>query len=141
MSRTVNFAGMAMAQALEERGQRGAVHMGTGFDAWYPGYIDYMPMLQNEAAWWTETAGAGYATPQFYSLSDFPQSRAALRPESLYSSPWQGGWWRLRDAVDYMETASIATLDFAAKYSFDLLYNRYQAGRDTIVKYLSHIHI
>ena len=135
MSRTVNFAGMAMAQALEERGQRGAVHMGTGFDAWYPGYIDYMPMLQNEAAWWTETAGAGYATPQFYSLSDFPQSRAALRPESLYSSPWQGGWWRLRDAVDYMETASIATLDFAAKYSFDLLYNRYQAGRDTIVKY------
>ena len=135
MSRTVNFAGMAMAQALEERGQRGAVHMGTGFDAWYPGYIDYMPMLQNEAAWWTETAGAGYATPQFYSLSDFPRSRANLRPESLYSSPWQGGWWRLRDAVEYMETASIATLDFAAKYSFDVLYNRYQAGRDTIAKY------
>ena len=135
MSRTVNFVGMAMAQALEERGQRGAVHMGTGFDAWYPGYIDYMPMLQNEAAWWTETAAAGYATPRLYTLQDFRGDRAELRPESLYSSPWQGGWWRLRDAVEYMETASIATLDFAAKYSFDLLYNRYQAGRDTIAKY------
>jgi len=137
MSRTVNFAGMAMAQALEERGQRGAVHMGTGFDAWYPGYIDYMPMLQNEATWWTETAGAGYATPRLYTLADFRGSRAELRPESLYSSPWRGGWWRLRDAVEYMETASIATLDFAAKYRFDLLYNRYQAGRDTIAKYRS----
>jgi len=135
MSRTVNFVGMAMAQALEERGQPGAVHMGTGFDAWYPGYIDYMPMLQNEAAWWTETAAAGYATPRLYTLSDFRGNRAELRPESLYSSPWKGGWWRLRDAVDYMETASIATLDFAAKYRFDLLYNRYQAGRDTIAKY------
>ena len=137
MSRTVNFVGMAMAQALEERGQPGAVHMGTSFDAWYPGYIDYMPMLQNEAAWWTETAGAGYATPRLYTLGDFRGNRAELRPESLYSSPWPGGWWRLRDAVEYMETASIATLDFAAKYSFDLLYNRYQAGRDTIAKYRS----
>jgi len=135
MSRTVNFVGMAMAQALEERGMRGAVHMGSGFDAWYPGYIDYMPMLQNEAAWWTETAGVGYATPRLYTLADFRGSSAELRPESLYPSPWEGGWWRLRDAVDYMETVSIATLDFAAKYRYDLLYNRYQAGRDTIAKY------
>jgi hypothetical protein len=135
MSRTVNFAGMAMAAALEERRQPGAVHMGTGFDAWYPGYIDYLPMLQNQAAWWTETAGAGYATPRLYTLQDFPQGRRDLRPESLYSSPWPGGWWRLRDAVEYMETVSIATLDYAAKYGFDLLYNRYQAGRDTIRKY------
>ena len=36
-----------------------------------------------------------------------------------------------------METASIATLDFAAKYGFDLLYNRYQSGRDQILKYQS----
>jgi len=53
MSRTVNFIGMAMAQALEERGQVGATHM-IPFDAWYPGYIDYLPMLQNAAAFWTD---------------------------------------------------------------------------------------
>ena len=40
---------MAIAQGLERTGQVGATHMGTGFDAWYPGYIDYMPMLQNIA--------------------------------------------------------------------------------------------
>ena len=34
-----------------------------------------------------------------------------------------------------MVTASVSTLDYAAKYKYDVLYNRYQAGRDTIRKY------
>ena len=126
---------MLIAQALEERGQTGAVHMGTGFDSWYPGYVDYMPMLRNIASWWTETALYRYATPKFYTLRDYPEDRRDLRSESLYPSPWRGGWWHLRDAVDYMITGSIATLDYAAKYRTDLLYNRYQAARDTIGRY------
>ncbi|MCJ7629919.1 MAG: hypothetical protein MUO50_16200, partial [Longimicrobiales bacterium] len=134
MARTVNTLGMLMAQGLEERGQMGATHMG-GFDAWYPGYIDYMPMLQNTAAFWTETALYSYATPRFYTPSDIMAGGGDLRPQSLYSSPWPGGWWRLRDAVEYMETASISVLDFAAKFKTDLLYNRYQAGRDAIRRY------
>ena len=135
MTRTVNAIGMLIAQALEERGQVGATHMGTGFDAWYPGYIDYLPMLRNTAAFWTETALYRYATPHHYTLADFPRDKAALRSESLYPSPWKGGWWRLRDAVEYMLTASTAVLDYAARYKDELLYNRYQGGRDTIRKY------
>ena len=135
LSRTVNAVGMLIAQALEERGQVGATHMGTGFDAWYSGYVDYMPMLRNIASWWTETALYRYATPKFYTLQDFPPSRRDLRSETLYPSPWQGGWWHLRDAVDYMLTASVATLEYASKYKEDLLYNRYQAARDTTMRY------
>ena len=135
MAREVNTIGMTIAQALETNGQPGATHMGTGFDAWYPGYVDYLPMMQNIVAFWTETALYRYATPHFYTLSDFPQSMRDLRPQSLYSSPWTGGWWRLRDAVEYMETASLAVLDYAAKYKDVLLYNRYQAGRNAIRKY------
>ena len=41
----------------------------------------------------------------------------------------------MRDAVDYMLTASLAVLDYATKYREVLLYNRYQSGRDTIRKY------
>lgn len=134
MSRTVNTIGMLMAQALEERGQIGATHMGT-FDAWYPGYIDYLPMLQNAAAFWTETALYRYATPHFYTISDVTGRGGDLRSGSLYASPWPGGWWRLRDAVEYMVTASMGVLDFAAKFKADLLCNRYQAGRDAIRKY------
>ena len=135
MARTVNTIGMTIAQMLESRGMPGAVHMGTGFDAWYPGYVDYLPMMQNQAAFWTETALYRYATPHFYTLSDFPPSRRDLRVESLYPSPWKGGWWRLSDAVDYMRVGSLAVLDYAAKYKEDLLYNRYQSGRDVIRKY------
>lgn len=135
MWRTVNLMGMSMAQALEERGQVGAVHMGTGFDDWYPGFLDHAHTFHNVASFLTETAGVGYATPRFYSLREFPEPRRGLRPESLYASPWPGGWWRLRDAVEYCHTASMSVLDFAAKYKVDVLYNRYQAGRDTINKF------
>lgn len=135
LSREVNTIGMTIAQQLEQEGKVGATHMGTGFDAWYPGYIDYLPMLQNIAAFWTETALYQYATPHFYTIRDFPAEYRDLRPTSLYPSPWPGGWWRLRDAVDYMRTASMAVLDYAVKYREDLLYNRYQAGRNTIAKY------
>ena len=135
MSREVNTIGMTIAQELETNGQVGATHMGTGFDAWYPGYIDYMPMLQNIASFWTETALYQYATPHFYTIRDFPREYQDLRPQSLYPSPWPGGWWRLKDAVDYMRTASMAVLDYATKYREELLWNRYQAGRNAINKY------
>ncbi|PYR61356.1 MAG: hypothetical protein DMF91_09905 [Acidobacteria bacterium] len=134
MSREVNMIGMAIARGLEERGQVGATHMGTAFDAWYPGYIDYAPNFKNVAAFWTETALYQYATPHEYKIDDFPQNMRDLRPRSLYSSPWPPGWWRLRDAVDYMETASIAVLDFAAKYKESVLFDRYLAGRDQIAR-------
>jgi len=135
MWRTVNLIGMAMAEALEERGQKGATHMGKGFDDWYPGFIDHANNFHNVASLLTETALYAYATPGFYTIRDFPENRRDLSPQSLYASPWEGGWWRLRDAVDYIETASISVLDVAAKYKTDLLYNRYQAGRDVIAQY------
>ena len=132
MSREVNMIGMAIARSLEEHGQVGATHMGTAFDAWYPGYVDYAPNFKNIAAFWTETALFQYATPHDYTLADFPENMRDLRPQSLYSSPWPPGKWRLRDAVDYMETASLSVIEFASKYKDSLLYDRYQAGRDQI---------
>ncbi|WP_419213204.1 M14 family zinc carboxypeptidase [Maribacter sp. X9] len=135
VAREVNMIGMAMAQELETEGLPGAVHMGKGFDAWYPGYIDYLPAMQNIPSFWTETALYRYATPYFYTLRDFPKDKADLRVESLYSSPWKGGWWRLKDAMQYMQTASISVLDYAAKYKETLLFNKYQSGISIIEKY------
>jgi zinc carboxypeptidase len=132
VAREVNMIGMGIAKALDEHGKPGATHMGTAFDAWYPGYIDYAPIFKNIAAYWTETALYQYATPHEYTISDFPQNMRDLRPQSLYSSPWKPGWWHLRDAVDYMEIGSLATIEYAAKYKDSLLMNRYRAGRDQI---------
>ncbi len=135
-SRTVNLLGMAMARALEAEGLRGATHMDV-FDAWYPGYSDYLPIFQNVAAYWTETALYRYATPRFYTAQDFPRSRRDLRPEALYVSPWHGGWWRIGDAVEYMRVVSLAVLDHAARFREEILLDRYRAGREQIERYRS----
>ncbi len=90
MSRTVNAIGMLIAQALEEHGQPGATHMGTGYDAWYPGYVDYLPMLQNRAAFWTETALYRYATPHLYTLKDFPRDQGQSAPGVALSESVEG---------------------------------------------------
>jgi hypothetical protein len=129
MSREVNMIGMAIAKGLEERGQVGATHMGTGYDAWYPGYIDYLPMFKNVAAFWTETQGSG-ASPRVSAPEDVREDMR--RPQPLYASPWLGGTWRLRDAVEYMETASWSVIDYASRYKDVLLMNRYRSGIDQI---------
>ncbi len=129
VSRQLNMIGMAIAQRLEQEGKVGATHMGTGFDAWYPGYIDYAPVFKNIPAFWTETQGTGPA-PRTSQPDQIPPDMR--RPQALYASPWLGGEWKLRDAVEYMTTASIATLDYAAKYKESLLFGRYQSGRDQI---------
>jgi hypothetical protein len=131
ISRELNMIGMAIAQRLDQEGKVGATHMGTGYDAWYPGYIDYAPVFKNIPAFWTETQGNGAAP------TDSPADRVPAnmqRPQALYASPWMGGKWTLRDAVEYMKTASLATIEYAAKYKTALLYNRYQSGRDQIAR-------
>ncbi len=133
-AREVNMIGMAIAKGLEEHGQVGATHMGTAFDAWYPGYVDYAPVFKNIPAFWTETALYALATPHEYTIEDYPQNMRDLRPRSLYSSPWKPGWWRLGDAVAYMETASLSVIEYASKYKDSLLLNRYRAGRDQIAR-------
>jgi len=124
MAREVNAIGTRIAEELDGNGQPGAVSQLETYDAWYPGYIDYMPMYQNIAAWWTETQGGNCATPRTTTVDSLPPAYRDLRPTSLYVSPWAEGKWGLRDAVDYMVTADLATLNYAAKFKSELLYNR-----------------
>ena len=135
MSRQVNTIGMAIAQGLEERGQVGATHMGTGYDAWYAGYIDYAPMFKNISAFWTETALAGMASSREYEIDALPRDYKDLRPQALYASPWAPGRWTLRNAVEYMETASLSVLDYVARFRENVLMNRYRSGRWQIEKH------
>ena len=135
MAREVNAIGTRIAEELDANGQPGAVHQLATYDAWYPGYIDYMPMYQNIPSWWTETQGGNCATPRTTTVDSLPPNYRDLRPTTMYLSPWAQGKWGLRDAVNYMVTASMATLNYAAKFREEILYNRYQAARNTIQQY------
>ena len=134
MARWLNFIGADIAAYLDAHGMPGAVHR-VGYDNWYPGFLDFTHIFRNSIAFFTETALYRYATPRFYTVDEFPADQRDLRSGVFYSSPWKGGWWRLRDAVDYMEGASMAVLDMAAKYREELLFNRYQAARDNVERF------
>lgn len=132
--RWTNVFGTAMASYLDQHDMPGSIHR-THFDDWYPGFIDGVNNYRNIVSFLTETALYQYATPRFYTLQDFPKEFQDLRQQVFYSSPWKGGWWRLGDAVRYMIGASMAVLDTAAKFKEELIYNRYQAGRDVVRRF------
>ena len=134
LMRWLNAFGIDMGAYLDEHGMPGAIDR-VGFDNWYPGFQDFTGIFRNSISFFTETALYGYATPHFYTLRDFPPQYRSLSSQIFYSSPWRGGWWRLGDAVRYMVGASMSVLDTAAKYREQLLYNKYQAGRDNIERF------
>ena len=134
MARWLSVMGTNMAAYLDEHGMPGAVNR-VGFDNWYPGFLDFTHIFRNSISFFTETALFRYATPRFYPVDEFPKEQRGLRAEVFYSSPWKGGWWRLRDAVNYMEGGSMSVLDTAVKYREELLYNRYQAARDNVARF------
>ncbi len=134
MVRWLNLIGSTIAQYLDQHDLPGSMHEET-FDVWYPGYIDNVGNFRHTISFFTETALYRYATPHFYTVDEFPQSRQLLQSEMMYASPWKGGWWRLSDACKYMYGASMAVLDLSVKYREQMQYNKYRAARDTIEKF------
>ena len=130
-----NLMGSAMGRAFDAADQPGALSR-IGFDLWYPGY-QAGPNVEghNIPSVLTETANYRYATPHYYTIRDFPEQHRDLIPGTFYPSPWVGGWWRFKDAVEYNLTASKSILDLAARYRYDFLYSKYQVGRDVIERF------
>jgi hypothetical protein len=127
----LNVVGTNMVAYLDQHNMPGAISE-SRFDNWYAGFTDWAGVFRNEISFFTETALYRYATPRFYTVDDFPKDDKDLRALTMYTTPWEGGWWRLHDAVDYMVAGSMSVLDLAAKNRETLLYNRYQAARDAI---------
>ncbi|TEU08405.1 MAG: hypothetical protein E3I52_01975, partial [Candidatus Aminicenantes bacterium] len=129
-----NLVGSTMGAAFDKEGKEGAISR-LIFDTWYPGYVTQVVDSHNIISILTETALYRYATPYFYTLRDFPTQYRDLTMSAFYPNPWKGGWWRLKDAVDYCLTASRAVLDVASKYREELLFNKYKMGKDVINRF------
>jgi hypothetical protein len=139
-----NFLSDSMGLHLDFHGMPGTIALsplyapqGTwnGWDTWFVGYSDTIDDYFNCFTQMTETAGAGYATPKYYSVRDFPAWAKDLRKGTLYASPWKGGWWRLSDAANYIKMASLAICEVADKYKEKMLYSVYLAGKNTIERF------
>ncbi|MFW6202630.1 MAG: M14 family zinc carboxypeptidase, partial [Gemmatimonadota bacterium] len=125
--RGVNHIGTAMAERFTREGKPGAVSR-RNFSMWWNGGARTAPYYHNMHGILTETALYRYATPGYYD----PDELDAGEPSVLYPDPWEGGWWRLRDAVEYCLTASLAVLDIGAERKEDWLYNAWLMARQSI---------
>jgi hypothetical protein len=127
--RGVNLCGALMAYDLQKNGFRGVNH-GRSFTGWWIGACDDTSWLHNVVGLLSEMASTRVATPVYIEPSEIPQSYYEKRME--FPDPWPGGWWRLRDLVDYELTLSLSLVRTAALYKEDFLFNFYQMYKTSV---------
>ena len=137
---TINSIGEAMRKRFDEEEKPGySSHM--LYDIWWNGSMRGGPDYHNMAGFLTETSLYRMATPHCYSAEEIPETfgeRHKNLPAKItsvnYTNPWLGGCWPFRKPVEYMLTASRATLDLAAKTKEDFLYNTWRMGTRQIAR-------
>ena len=131
----VNLVGTAMANRFAMKKMPGVIS-GASFSMWWNGGMRTAPYYHNQIGILTEVAH-NTPTPRFYDPDSIPKSiygSPTNGTEVFYPYPWKGGESHFRDAVEYMMTASMGILEFAADRPETLLYNMYQMGKDAVDK-------
>jgi hypothetical protein len=105
----INQVGTTMAGALADSGFTGVAHQ-ISFDLWWHGGNRTVPARHNMIGILTEAASARIASPIRLAPDAVRQPPRGVN----FPSPWPGGWWRLRDIVDYELTTSEALIRSAA---------------------------
>ena len=134
----VNMVGAAMASRYATKRMPGYVSRAI-YSMWWNGGMRLAPYYHNMIGILTETSHAS-PTPYYYDTENWPEFVPMRRGEAprtdgtsiFYPYPWVAPESHFRDAIDYMLEASIATLNLAANYKDELLYNFYRMGRDGI---------
>ncbi len=132
--RQAGMLGTLMALRLEQAGKTGVGdHM--IFDSYWPGGTRNTAWWKNVVGLLTEVASARMATPILIEPGELQGNVKGL-PEHArranYLTPWTGGWWRLRDIVDYELIATQALLEGSARHRRDLLRTFLQLNREAI---------
>ncbi len=137
---TINQIGEHMRKRFDEEGKPG-YNSDIQYDMWWNGSMRGAPDFHNMAGFLTETALYRYATPKCYTPEEVPDTfgerhghMPAKTPSTNYTNPWLGGCWPLRQPVEYMLTASRATLDLGAKLKEDFLFNIWRMGTRQIAR-------
>ncbi|MFN8589417.1 MAG: M14 metallopeptidase family protein [Candidatus Eisenbacteria bacterium] len=132
--REVNRMGADMSLRLEQANKSGVIY-GYAFDAYWPGGTKNTAWFKNISGLLTEVASVKLATPVYVDPSELAGGRKGLvdyERQTNFPNPWPGGWWRLRDIMDYERIASDAILESSADLRRDLLRNMAVRARASI---------
>lgn len=136
LQRTLSLIGAQLAFDLTSEGLTGVLSSAV-YDTWWHGGFRTVPYRHNMVGILTEAARVEIATPIFQPRHTLRGYRRGLDQYALrtnFPEPWPGGWWRLRNIVDYEKAASHSILGFVAENRVLLKTNFYKMGLDAIVK-------
>jgi hypothetical protein len=123
--RQADVLGTNMSFRLEEAGKTGVGH-NMIFDSYWPGATRNTAWWKNVTGLLTEVASARIASPIYVDPGELRGGGKGI-PEygrrSNFPSPWPGGWWRLRDIVEYELVATWAFLEANAENRASILGN------------------
>lgn len=129
--RGVALCGMNMAYDLQKNGYKG-VQYGHEFAGWWDGACDNTPWFHNTICLLSEAAEVKVASPIYIDNTELEESY--IEQSMQFPDPWPGGWWRLRDIVDYELTLSMSLIKTAYLHKKEFLYNFYKMCKDSIEK-------
>ncbi len=123
--REVNMIGTNMAFRLEQANKAGLIY-GYAFDAYWLGGTRNTGWWKNITGLLLEVASARIASPVYIEPNELRGGTKGLvdyKATVNHPNPWKGGWWRMRDIMDYERIASDALLELASDRREDLLRN------------------
>ncbi|KAF0141938.1 MAG: carboxypeptidase [Stygiobacter sp.] len=128
-----SILGGMSALDLQKQNKTGIITQAL-FEGWWEGPASDCGLWHNQIAMLSEMASANVASPIFIDSAEVRVNPelATYDIRTNYPSPWRGGWWRLRDIVDYELILTASLLETAASNKADLLLDYYRMGKEAI---------
>ncbi len=126
--------GAHMAADLASLGKQGVL-TNAMYDNWMSGGNRTTTHRHNIVAVLTEAASVKLASPIYLEKSELKgvtRGFANHDPAVNFTDPWPGGWWKLRDIVEYELIAAKSLLTLASRYRRQFQSNYLAMGRDAI---------
>ncbi|MGD2086934.1 MAG: M14 family metallopeptidase [Candidatus Aminicenantes bacterium] len=127
--RGVALCGTNMAYDLQKYDYQGVVYA-RNFTGWWIGACDDTSWLHNSIGLLSEMASVKIATPIYIDPTEIPDSLIEKRIQ--FPDPWSGGWWKLRNIVDYELILSMSLVKTAHLHKEDFLFNFYKMCKESI---------
>ena len=125
-----------MAAELTRAGRKGILNSAM-YDNWWQGGFRTTAYRHNITGILTEAASVLIASPIFQRKSELRGGRRGMPNYAIatnFPEPWPGGWWRLRDIVEYEKIACMSLFTLAARYHDMIKSNTIKQARDAIEK-------
>ena len=135
--REVNQIGANMAFRLEQQNKSGLIY-GYSFDAYWLGGTRNTGWWKNVTGMLLEVASARIASPVYIEPTELRGGSKGLveyKPTINHPNPWKGGWWRMRDIMDYERIASDALLEQVSERRADYLRNLLVRARSALTAF------